>query len=108
MPSGQPVAFQDLILDETGAAGMTARFRFVTPEIARDGGSIGFDRAEGDMLALCEIFALPRIHDMTPAPDQIVISLSDRPVTFGTAAPEATQFFEAYRPEGGACVWEGF
>ena len=43
-----------------------------------------------------------------PQPSQIVISLSDRAVPFGEADPEATQFFEAYRVEGGACIWEMF
>ena len=35
-----------------------------------------------------------------PQPSQIVISLADRPVPFGQPDPEATQFFEAFRPEG--------
>jgi len=41
-------------------------------------------------------------------PDQIIIVLSDREVEFGVADPDATQYFEAYRPEDGACFWEGF
>ena len=45
---------------------------------------------------LCQNFALPRISDIGPQPSQIVSSLSDRPVPFGEAAPDATQFFEAY------------
>ncbi len=58
------------------------------------------------MQALCETYALPRIGGMVPEPQQIVIVLADRAVPFGEAAPEAVQFFEAYRPENGACIWE--
>ena len=34
--------------------------------------------------------------------------LLSRAVPFGEAAPDATQFFEAYRVEGDACIWEAF
>ena len=34
------------------------------------------------------------------------ISLSDVAVPFGQAAPEATQFFEAYSVTDGICTWE--
>ena len=43
-----------------------------------------------------------------PQPAQIVISLSDRPVPFGEAAPDATQFFEAFALQDGTCIWEMF
>lgn len=108
VPSGQPVTFQDVIWGEPGPEGLTLRFRFVAPEIARDGGSVGFDAAAQDMAYLCETFALPRIASTGPQPAQIVISLSDREVAFGEPSPESTQFFEAYRPEDSTCIWEGF
>ncbi|MGB8623392.1 MAG: DUF6497 family protein [Paracoccaceae bacterium] len=108
VPSGQPVFFLDVIRGEAGPAGLTARFRFVAPQIAKQGGSVGFEEAEADMAFLCESYALPRISDTGPEVSQIVISLSDRPIAFGEADPEVTQFFDAYRPEDGACIWEGF
>ena len=43
-----------------------------------------------------------------PQPNQVVISISDRPVDFGETDLEATQIFEAYRREGAECVWESF
>jgi hypothetical protein len=58
------------------------------------------------MRYLCETFALDRIEGGMPA--QIFISISDRPVVFGEKDPDATQVFEAYRPEGGTCIWEEF
>ena len=53
-------------------------------------------------------FALPRIDPHGPQPAQVIISLSDRPVPFGEVEPDVTQFFEAYRIENGACIWEMF
>ncbi|SIO31606.1 hypothetical protein SAMN05444722_1392 [Rhodovulum sp. ES.010] len=108
VPSGQPVTFYDIVTDEPGPAGLTARFRFVAPQIARAGGTMPFELAAGDMAYLCESYALPRLSDLGPRVAQVVITLMDGPVTFGQPDPEATQFFEAYRPEGGRCIWEGF
>lgn len=109
VPSGQPVTFLDAIWNEPGPAGLTARFRFVAPQIAQQGGTVDFDTASADMEALCNTYALPRIETTTgPRPAQVVISLSDRPVEFGVISPDATQFFEAYSIVDGACVWEAF
>lgn len=108
VPSGQEVTFQDTIWDEPGPAGLAVRFRFIAPRIARNKGDIEFLKAEEDMVHLCETYALPRLAEAGEMPAQVIITLSDRPVTFGLSDPEATQFFEAYRPDDGACVWEGF
>lgn len=108
VPSGQTVIFHEIVRDAAGPAGLTYRFRFVAPGIARDGGTVDFETAAADMDHLCQDFALPRISDLGPRPAQIVISLADRAVEFGVPAPEVTQFFEAYRVEDGTCIWEGF
>lgn len=108
VPSGQVVTLQDVIWNEAGPQGLALRFRFVAPQIARDRGEVDFETASADMLALCEDFALPRIAEFGPQPTQIIISLSDQPLPFGETAPEITQFFEAYRIENGACIWEMF
>ena len=85
--------------------GLTYRFRFLAPHIS---GEVDFLTVETDMQFLCDSFALPRISAIGPQPRQIVITLLDRPVVFGEMSPEATQFFEAYRPEPTGCVWENF
>lgn len=108
LPSGQVVTLIDVVWNAPGPEGLAARFRFLAPAIAREGGTVGFEDASADMAWLCENFALSRIATLGPAPAQIIISLSDRPVPFGEADPEATQFFEAYRLENGACIWEVF
>ena len=108
VPSGQPVEFVEVIQDTAGPAGATQRFRFLAPEISRSGDGVDFAKAAPDMEFLCTHFALPRLPADGPAPAQIIVSLSDRPVAFGEVAPGATQFFEAYRIEDGACIWEEF
>jgi len=107
VPSGQPVTYYDSLLEEAGPDGPAVRFRFLAPQIARDAGKMPFVMAEADMAHLCETYALPLLPQFGPQTAQIVIVLMDRPVAFGAPAPEATQFFEAYRHEDGHCVWEG-
>lgn len=107
VPSGQPVSFLEAQTDIRGPAGLTSRFRFLAPQISQNGG-MDYATAERDMAYLCVSYALPRLPSTGPRARQIVISLSDRPVAFGQTAPEATQFFESYRPEGAECVWEEF
>ncbi len=108
VPSGQPVTLLGVVMSAPGPDGLTARFRFLAPEIARDTGGVDFDTASRDMAHLCQVYALPRIANTGPQPEQVVVSLSDREVPFGEADPEATQFFEAYRVENGTCIWEAF
>lgn len=108
VPSGQAVIWVDTVQDSPGPGGVTVRFRFLAPAIAREGGTVTPEAAQADMQALCDGFALPRIANTGPQPSQIVISLSDRPVEFGLPDPYATQFFEAYSIVDGTCVWEIF
>ena len=101
VPSGQEVRFVEQV--ETDNA---VQFRFLAPQISREGGSMSFADSEADMLYLCETYALAALGEALPA--QIVIALADREVPFGTPNPEATQYFEGFRVENGACIWEGF
>lgn len=108
VPSGQEITLLDVIWNEPGPNGLVTRFRFLAPAIAKDSGTISFDLAIADMAHLCQDFALPKVTGSVMAPTQIIISLSDRAVAFGASDPDATQFFEAYRLENGACIWEVF
>ena len=107
VPSGQPVTLLEVIQEDQGETGLTMRFRFVAPGIARKGGSISFDQAEADMMYLCEVFALDWIDKSALQPQQIIVSLSDQPIEFGEPDPEITQFFEAFHRNGHTCEWEG-
>lgn len=107
VPSGQEITLQDVIWNAPGPEGLALRFRFLAPGIA-PGGGVDFDTAAADMQHLCDRYALPRIAEGVAPPEQVIISMSDVAVPFGEAAPEATQFFESYRIEGGVCQWEMF
>lgn len=96
----------DVLLDNNPGE-LWVRFRFIAPKIGATVGRIGYDVASNDMEHLCQTLAVAYVsqHDLDPA--LVVISLSDRPIQFGDAAPDATQFFEAYRLEQSRCIWEG-
>ena len=108
VPSGQPVTFIERITDPDGPSGLTLRYRFVAPEISKEGGSVDFDQAVADIDALCATFVLADAGIASMNPAQVVITLMDQNVQFGVATPDATQYFEAYRLENDTCVWEGF
>ncbi|WP_299894917.1 DUF6497 family protein [uncultured Ruegeria sp.] len=106
VPSGQPVQLSDVLLDNNPGE-LWVRFRFVAPKIGASVGRIGYDVASKDMEHLCQILAVPYVAQHELQPSRVVISLSDRPVEFGDNAPDATQYFEAYRLEQSRCIWEG-
>lgn len=107
VPSGQPVVLSEVLVDDS-PGDTWIRFRFLAPRIARDGGDVTYDVATQDMEHICRSLVLPylKTYELTPA--RVVISLSDRDVPFGSSDPQATQFFEAYRPEEANCIWEEF
>ena len=108
VPSGQVVTLMDVIRDTAGPDGLTMRFRFLAPGVARDGGTVDAETAGRDMDALCQDYALPKIANTGPQPAQIVISMSDRDLPFGETHPEATQLFNSYSIADGLCVWDVF
>jgi hypothetical protein len=109
VPSGQHVTLAEVIWGAPGPEGLTARFRFLAPQVGAAEGGVDFETALGDMDYLCTAYALPRVVTGTgPVPAQIVISLMDRPVPFGASMPEATQYFESYRIDDGICIWEEY
>jgi len=108
VPSGQAITFVDVITDAPGTAGVTWRYRFLAPAIARDTGTISAEVAATDIDTICANFVIPDLRHLGTVPDQVIVSLSDRTIEFGTPTPEATQLFEAYRIDGDTCIWEGF
>jgi Family of unknown function (DUF6497) len=105
VPSGQSVTLQEVIWDAPGPMGLTLRFRFVAPAIA-PGGGVSFEQAVADMQSLCDGYALPRIAEFGPKPAQVIISLEDTALPFGSMEPDATQYFEAYSIGEEGCEWE--
>jgi hypothetical protein len=104
VPSGRELTLIDIVTNAPGPNGATARFRFLAPGLSPKDA----DAASADMQAVCDSFAIGRIDGMVPAPQQIVISFASAAVPFGEAAPDVVQFFESYRPDNDACVWEVF
>lgn len=107
VPSGHPITLTEVLQDEAPGA-LWLRFRFLAPDIARDGGRISVDAAVRDMQHLCDQIAVSYVADAALDPARIVISLSDRFVPFGQQDPAATQFFELYSLQDGRCIWEEF
>ena len=104
VPSGREVTLIDIVTNARGPEGATARFRFLAPDLVSEEA----EAAAADMQALCDSFAIGRIDGMVPVPRQIIISLSAAEVPFGESAPDVVQFFESFRAENGACVWQIF
>lgn len=104
LPSGQPLEFQESFYERQDDGALWARFRFIMPSIGEE---VGYAQVADDFMTLCESYVLPALQGQD-MPDQIVVSLADRATEFGKASPEATQFFEAFRPEGASCIWEQF
>ena len=107
LPSGLEVSLTEVLVDQVGGE-TWLRFRFIVPAIARGEGAVTYADAEGDMAQLCSDLALPYLSEHQLKAEIVVISFSDRPVEFGVADPEATQFFDAFRVSDGTCVWEAF
>ncbi|MCU0905176.1 MAG: DUF6497 family protein [Tabrizicola sp.] len=104
VPSGRDLTLIDIVTNAPGPSGATARFRFLAPGLSE----ADLEASAADMQAVCDSFAVKRIDGMVPAPQQIIISFASAAVPFGEAAPDVVQFFESFRPENGACVWEAF
>ena len=107
LPSGQSVTLSEVLIDRVADEDWL-RFRFVAPAIARTNGTVGYADAAADFAVLCADLARPYMAEQGLSAQVVVISLMDRPVPFGQSDPDATQFFEAYRIEDDACVWQAF
>ena len=106
VPSGQSVELFEVLLDVVGAEDWV-RFRFLASDIGAGPQAKGFEEVQLDFEHLCHATALPYLEAYDLAADVVVIALSDREVPFGQPDPEATQYIEAFRVQGNACVLEG-
>lgn len=107
VPSGQSITLNEVLIDDVNTENWL-RFRFLAPQIARDGGDVTYEDVEDDFAHLCETVARPYLSEFELSPDVVVITLMDRAVPFGQADPEATQFIEAFRILDETCSWEAF
>jgi hypothetical protein len=100
-PSGEIVTLFDVVIEPDTAL---ARFRFLAPGIA----ARAFEEVQDDFPWLCANLALPALaaNDQTAA--QVIISMSDRELPLGATDPDAVQYFEGFRIEDAACIWEAY
>jgi Family of unknown function (DUF6497) len=108
VPSGQGVTLHEVIVDAPSPDAAIYRFRYLTPAIARNGGTMSFDTSIDDMQHLCDTHALPRLTAPLPAKTEVIISFADIAVPFGETNPDATQFFVAFNIKDGLCILEPF
>lgn len=101
VPSGLEVTVWDRFEEEDG----TVRFRFLAPGIAQ--GSQG-EEAASDMQVLCDTYVLENLPDPAHPPQQVIVTLMEKPIELGDSRPDVVQFFEAFTFEDGKCVWEMF
>ncbi len=104
LPSGLKVVLQEMIWNERGN-GLAYRFRFVATDLT---GQESFEETMTDLEYLCNSYAVPRLSNVGPQPNQIVISIANRESEFGVMDPDLIQVFEAYRLDQGGCIWEMF
>lgn len=102
VPSGIHLELQEIRL-ELGSDDALARFRYVAPDLDH----YAFVAIEEDFPALCTDHVLPWARTRAESVTRVVISFASVPVEFGAATPGVTQFFEQFRLENDACIWEG-
>jgi len=102
VPSGQPLSFLGFISEQDGDL---VRFRFLAPQIG-----VTYSHVEiiEDFQVLCDEQIIPVLVLNDLRPSQIVLSMSAQDIPFGVANADVLQFFEVFRPENNACIWEEF
>lgn len=99
VPSGHLLSLFEVILEPN-----MGRFRFVLPQV---GDRVFFEDIVDDLDYVCAQVALPALTQAGSGVTQLVISVSASEVPFGEAT-EIVQYFQPFRREGDACVWEEF
>lgn len=108
LPSGLTVEVLEKFLEvKADGTNNFARFRFLAPKLS-DVAEMEYEMRLKDMDVLCRDYAIPHVKVTKSQIDRVVISLSDKPIEFGATDPSVMQFFESYRIENGACIWEEF
>ncbi|PYE85476.1 DUF6497 family protein [Pseudoroseicyclus aestuarii] len=102
-PSGASAQLLGVVLEEDLHV---ARFRFLVEALGSDG--LTFEAVDADFAWLCAQLALPALRQNGWEAGQVILSYSDRDLPFGTLDAEATQYFEAFRVEDGACILDPF
>ena len=105
---GELIDPEDLDLGEVFVVPGTEEEADRIPSVPADPNILLQDPVHADIVWLCENWVLPRLAAPAPVPAQVIISLSDRPVSFGSIDPDAVQLFEAFSlsDDRKHCIWE--
>lgn len=106
VPSGQPLELLEVLVDSVNED-KWVRFRYLAPRIGKGADYLSFGDVEADFERICEVVALPYLREYELDVDVVSIAMMDRPIEFGQADPEASQFVEVFRVSSGTCQWEG-
>ncbi len=109
VPTGQVMLPYEALWEDHLSEGIDGEtwliLRFLAPEIARDGGRVNYEMAAEDLDFLCRTIGIPLVDLTGGGVDQIIVTLSDKPVARGVRDPDATQYMNAYRLVQGQCEW---
>jgi hypothetical protein len=108
-PSGLHAELHETIFEPAGVTAATAkrmRLRYHAPEIS-DQSAFGFEVIEADFRWLCERDGVKFAAVSAPMVKEVVVSIASEIVAFGETAPSVVQYFDAFRIDGAACIWEG-
>lgn len=109
LPKGW-ASFHDLHLQAQPASGETwLVLRYLSPNVARDTGIWGYEEVAPALDQLCDddgVDAANLAIEQGGTIDQIVVTVMDRVVDWGTADPEATMYRGAYSLKDGRCEWQ--
>ena len=106
VPSGQKIELFEVLIDKVGEEDWV-RFRFLAPQIGKAERGLSYQQSMADIERLCSEVALPYLQEFNLSPSVVAITLMDRPVAFGSADPDATQYIEVFQVSGKHCVLEG-
>ena len=105
VPSGLEVRLFEVRLEEEP---QLARFRFVVPAIDPAGEAKTFGDVVDDLQYLCDAVVVPALAQNAWTGAQVVLSLASAESEFGFYDESVMQFFQPFRIEAAACVWEDY
>lgn len=100
-PSGRAVTLCDVVYEVQPNNASWAVVRVLDPGLP-DTITVA-DRTDHDWV--CETWGIAAL-EKEPRPERIVVQIMQEPFVRGEPAPGITQSIEAYREEGGTCIWE--
>jgi len=106
MPSGQPLKHLETLYEEQEGKKVLI-LRYLAPQIARNGGLIDAETAEGDMDYICRSTGL-RLAKLDKNAEEIIVTLIDQPLERGARNPAVTQFIKVFSIKDNTCIWELF